>query len=67
MRSKWSARSAVLPDVRLVSGGGFLRPKSPKEEGPIKLWPRDGIGEPVVLLHGMTLLVVWNFRTPKSV
>ena len=30
-------------------------------------WSRDGIGEPVVLWHGMTLLVVWNFRTPKSV
>ena len=58
---------AVLPDGRLFSGGGFLRPKSPQEEGPMKLWPRDGIGEPVVLWHRMTLLVVWNFRTPKSV
>jgi WD40 repeat protein len=33
----------VLPDGRLVSGGG---------NGQIKLWPADGQGEPVVLTHG---------------
>jgi hypothetical protein len=34
---------AVLADGRLASGG---------EDGKIKLWPKDGTGEPVVLTHG---------------
>ena len=34
---------AVLGDGRLASGG---------EDGTIKLWPKDGTGEPVVLTHG---------------
>jgi energy-coupling factor transporter ATP-binding protein EcfA2 len=34
---------AVLPDGRWASGGS---------DGNIKLWPRDGVGEPVVLPHG---------------
>jgi hypothetical protein len=32
--------SLVLVDGRLASGGG---------DGQIKLWPRDGVGEPVIL------------------
>ncbi|NGZ09595.1 MAG: hypothetical protein CV088_09430 [Nitrospira sp. LK70] len=35
---------AVLPDGRLASGSGY--------DGTIKLWPKDGTGEPVVLSHG---------------
>jgi WD40 repeat protein len=34
---------AVLPDGRLASGG---------HDDFIKLWPKDGAGEPVVLVHG---------------
>jgi WD40 repeat protein len=34
---------ARLPDGRLASGG---------DNGRIKLWPRDGAGEPVVFTHG---------------
>ena len=34
---------AVLPDGRLASAG---------LDGQIKLWPKDGTGEPVVLAHG---------------
>ena len=34
---------AVLADGRLASGG---------DDGQIKLWPKDGTGEPVVLPHG---------------
>jgi WD40 repeat protein len=34
---------AVLPDGRLASGGN---------DGEIKLWPRNGMGEPVILKHG---------------
>src|SRR5919199_562536 len=34
---------AVLSDGRLASGG---------RDGTIKLWPKDGAGEPVVLKHG---------------
>jgi len=34
---------AVLADGRLASGG---------YDGKIKLWPKDGTGEPVVLTHG---------------
>ena len=37
----WSL--TVLPDGRLASGGN---------DGKVKLWPKDGIGEPAVLLHG---------------
>jgi WD40 repeat protein len=37
----WSL--AVLVDGRLASGG---------EDGTIKVWPKDGTGEPVVLTHG---------------
>ena len=37
----------VLADGRLASGGG---------DGQIKLWPRDGVGEPVVLSHGSRIL-----------
>jgi WD40 repeat protein len=33
----------VLADGRLASGGG---------DGNIKLWPKEGTGEPVVLSHG---------------
>jgi WD40 repeat protein len=33
----------VLADGRLASGG---------YDGKIKLWPKDGTGEPVVLTHG---------------
>ncbi len=33
----------MLADGRLASGG---------DDGQIKLWPRDGVGEPVVLTHG---------------
>jgi len=35
---------AVLPDGRLASGG---------TDDKIKLWPKDGSGEPVVLTHGV--------------
>jgi hypothetical protein len=34
---------AVLPDGRLASAG---------DDGKIKLWPQQGMGEPVVLSHG---------------
>jgi WD40 repeat protein len=34
---------AVLRDGRLASAG---------DDGTIKLWPREGTGEPVVLVHG---------------
>ena len=34
---------AVLADGRLASGG---------HDGKIKLWPKEGTGEPVVLTHG---------------
>ena len=34
---------AVLADGRLASGG---------YDGTIKLWPKDGVGDPVVLIHG---------------
>ena len=34
---------AVLEDGRLASGS---------EDGRIKLWPKDGAGEPAVLSHG---------------
>ncbi|HXZ15382.1 MAG TPA: hypothetical protein VEH77_05320, partial [Roseiarcus sp.] len=34
---------AVLADGRLASAG---------DDGLIKLWPKEGVGEPVVLLHG---------------
>jgi WD40 repeat protein len=37
---------AVLSDGRLASGGA---------DGEIKLWPKDGTGEPVVLTHGGTV------------
>src|SRR5678816_746583 len=37
---------AVLPDGRLASAG---------ENGTIKLWPKDGTGEPTVLPHGATV------------
>jgi hypothetical protein len=37
-----------LADGRLASGGG---------DGTIKLWPREGMGEPVVLQHGSE---VWS-------
>ena len=42
--------SWVLPDGRLASG----------DDGTIKLWPKDGLGEPVTLEHGsyLTSLVV---------
>ena len=38
---------AVLADGRLASGG---------QDGKIKLWPKDGTGEPVVLTHGAAVL-----------
>ena len=41
----WSL--AVLADGRLASGG---------DDGKIKLWPKDGTGEPVVLTHGAAVL-----------
>ena len=34
---------AALPDGRLASGGD--------RDGTIKLWPKDGLGEPVTLKH----------------
>jgi WD40 repeat protein len=37
---------AVLTDGRLASGG---------DDGNIKLWPRDGVGEPVILSHGSSV------------
>jgi WD40 repeat protein len=37
----------VLADGRLASGG---------DDGKIKLWPKDGVGEPVVLSHGSPVL-----------
>ena len=53
----WSSRMAagvsslaVLKDGRLASGG---------EDGKIKLWPKEGPGEPVVLAHGAA---VWSWR-----
>ena len=36
---------AVLSDGRLASGDNG-------DEGTIKLWPKDGVGEPVILTHG---------------
>jgi len=39
---------AVLADGRLASGGG---------NGNIRLWPKDSIGEPVILSHGSP---VWS-------
>jgi WD40 repeat protein len=41
--SRWGLSLAVLADGRLASGG---------EDGKIKLWPKVGTGEPVVLSHG---------------
>jgi WD40 repeat protein len=38
---------AVLADGRLTSGG---------EDGNIRLWSKDGKGEPVVLAHGSSVL-----------
>src|SRR5207248_3891377 len=38
---------AVLADGRLASGGS---------DGAIKLWPKEGTGEPVVLAHGARVL-----------
>ena len=53
--SRWSSRRAagslslaVLADGRLASGG---------KDGKIKLWPKEGTGEPVVLSHGSP---VWS-------
>ena len=40
---------AVLPDGRLASSGG---------DGTIKLWPKDGLGEPVTLKHGSMISAV---------
>ena len=37
----------MLAEGRLASGG---------QDGKIKLWPKDGTGEPVVLTHGATVL-----------
>ena len=42
----WSL--AVLADGRLASGG---------EDGKIKLWPKEGTGEPVVLTHGALVIL----------
>jgi WD40 repeat protein len=39
----WVTSLAVLADGRLASGG---------RDGNIKLWPKEGTGEPVVLSHG---------------
>jgi WD40 repeat protein len=38
----------VLADGRLASGG---------EDGKIKLWPKEGVGEPIILSHGSP---VWS-------
>jgi len=37
-------------DIRLASGGG---------DGQIKLWPRDSVGEPMILRHGSP---VWSLE-----
>ena len=37
---------AVLADGRLASGG---------DDDKVKLWPRDGAGEPMVLSHGSSI------------
>ena len=39
---------AGLPDGRLASGGS---------DGKLRLWPKDGLAEPVVLSHGS---LVWS-------
>jgi len=44
---------AVLPDGRLVSAGGdFVGSYG----GEIRIWPKDGIGEPMILQHGSAVL-----------
>jgi WD40 repeat protein len=48
LRHGYPVRSLVaLADGRLASGG---------EDGDIKIWPRDGVGEPVTLRHGYPVL-----------
>jgi len=48
VHGSWIRALAVLPDGRLASGG---------DDGEIKLWPKEGTGEPVVLSHGSR---VWS-------
>jgi len=45
---------AVLSDGRLASGG---------PDGKIKLWPKEGTGEPVVLAHDAG---VWSLAVPAD-
>ena len=46
---------AVLADGRLASGG---------YDGNIKLWPKEGTGAPVVLLHGYAgAMWMWRAET----
>jgi WD40 repeat protein len=40
---------ALLADGRLASGGG---------DGQIKVWPRDRVGDPVILSHGSAVLAL---------
>ena len=57
----WVLSLAALADGRLASGG---------DDGTIKLWPKEGAGEPVVLSHGdpvLSLAVLADGRLASGV